>query len=301
MKRLLYLLLPLMFLTWGCSNDESDDQPIDPDYVMPDFSGKKVGLVLSGGGAKGAAEIGALKVIESHGIKIDFISGTSIGSVVGSLYAAGYTPAELEEVFVNLDADEAKNSSKIRDIIDKLLKNKGVTTFADLNIPFRCVAADAKELKEVVLSEGSVLDAVMASSAIPYVYDNVVIDNHIYVDGGFYNNLPVDVAENMGAEFTIVVDLRQEGESFFPGKYAYLVEGITLLPDVAKTTFGDAAEIVMDYCDNRPDLIKYENNVKNAGIYIHPKLSGYDALSFGADNCKAMVKAGEDAANARIK
>ena len=235
MKKLFYLLLlPLILMTAACDKeDDMDHDYEDPDYVMPDFSGKKIGLVLSGGGAKGAAQIGALKIIEQHGIKIDYISGTSIGSMLGALYAAGYKADELEEFFVNLDENDAKNSSKIREILSKLLQDKGVTTFEDLKIPFRCVVADTKELKEVVLSEGDVLDAIMASSAIPYVYDNVIIDGNRYVDGGFYNNLPVDVALDMGAEFTVVVDLRQEGESFFPKKYSFLIEALTVTPDLA--------------------------------------------------------------------
>ena len=303
MKKLFYLLLlPLILMTAACDKeDDMDHDYEDPDYVMPDFSGKKIGLVLSGGGAKGAAQIGALKIIEQHGIKIDYISGTSIGSMLGALYAAGYKADELEEFFVNLDENDAKSSSKIREILSKLLQDKGVTTFEDLKIPFRCVVADTKELKEVVLSEGDVLDAIMASSAIPYVYDNVIIDGNRYVDGGFYNNLPVDVALDMGAEFTVVVDLRQEGESFFPKKYSFLIEALTVTPDLAKQYFGEATELVTEYYESRPDAEKYDSNVQKSDIYIHPVLTQYDALSFGKGNCEDMIEIGERAASAKIK
>jgi hypothetical protein len=143
MKKLFYLLLlPLILMTAACDKeDDMDHDYEDPDYVMPDFSGKKIGLVLSGG-AKGAAQISALKINEQHGIKIDYISGTSIGSMLGALYAAGYKADELEELFVNLDENDAKNSSKIREILSKLLQDKGVTTFEDLKIPFRCVVKE---------------------------------------------------------------------------------------------------------------------------------------------------------------
>lgn len=303
MKKLFYLLLlPLMMMSTACDKeDDADYDYTDPGYVMPDYRGKKIGLVLSGGGAKGAAQIGALRVMEQNGIKVDYISGTSIGSMLGALYAAGYTSDELEDFFSNLDEEEAKSSKKVREILSKLLQDKGVTTFQDLKIPFRCVVSDAKNLKEVVLSEGNVLDAIMASSAIPYVYDNVTIDGNLYVDGGFYNNLPVDVALDMGAEFTIVVDLRQDGEGFFPKKFNFLIEAITTSPELAHSFFGDATDVVTEYYNSRPDADKYEQNVNKSDIYIHPRLTNYDALSFGKSNCKNMIEIGEKAANAKIQ
>ncbi len=290
----------LLLLVAAC-DPEKEEEPEDltEGYFNP--SGKKVGLVLSGGGAKGAAEIGALKVIERNNIKIDYISGTSIGSIMGALYSAGYTANELEEFFASLDKENAKKSFVIREVVGQLLQDKGVTTFEDLKIPFRCVAADTKELKEVVLSEGSVLESVMASSAIPYIYDNVDIDGNILVDGGFYNNLPVDVAQDMGAEYTIVIDLRQNDESFVPAMYEPLIKAALKSPDLAKQFLGNATELATDYFDNRPDLPKYEANKQNADIYIHPILTGYDALSFGATNVQKMSEIGEKAAALKLK
>lgn len=299
MKKITNLLLLLMlFLATAC---EKSDDTIEEEEEIFAPGDKKVGLVLSGGGAKGAAEIGALKVIEQKNIKIDYISGTSIGSIVGALYSAGYKAQELEDVFASLNKENAKKSSVIRQMVSDLLDAKGVSTFDDLQIPFRCVVADTKELKEVVLSEGSVLDAVMASSAIPYIYDNVTIDDNIYVDGGFYNNLPVDVVKSMGAEYTLVVDLRQEGESFVPSEYEPIIKGLLTMPDVAKITFGEATEIVTDYFNSRPDIAKYEANKLKADTYIHPNLSGFNALSFGASNIKEMSEIGQKAAELKLK
>ena len=300
MKRLTHLLLLILLLATAC-DPEKEDEPEDLTEGFFNPGDKKVGLVLSGGGAKGAAEIGALKVIEQNNIKVDYISGTSIGSIVGVLYSAGYTADELEDFFASLDKDNAKKSSVIREVVGKLLEDKGVTTFADLKIPFRCVAADTKELKEVVLSEGSVLESVMASSAIPYIYENVDIDGNILVDGGFYNNLPVDVAQDMGAEYTIVIDLRQNDESFVPAMYEPLIKAALKSPDLAKQFLGNATELATDYFDNRPDLPKYEANKQNADIYIHPILTGYDALSFGATNVQKMSEIGEKAAALKLK
>ncbi|MBO7141828.1 MAG: patatin-like phospholipase family protein [Bacteroidales bacterium] len=304
MRKITNLLLLLLLLATACDKSDDpvvEDEPENDDTEIFDPGDKKIGLALSGGGAKGAAEIGALKVIEQKGIKIDYISGTSIGSIMGALYSAGYTADELQEFFASLSKDEAKKSSVIRQMVGDLLNAKGVSTFADLTIPFRCVVADAKELKEVVLSEGSVLDAVMASSAIPYIYDNVTIDGHIYVDGGFYNNLPVDVVEAMGAEYTLVVDLRQEGESFVPSEYEPIIKDLIKVPVLAQVALGDATEIVTDYFDRRPDIEKYEANKLKADTYIHPNLKGYNALSFGASNVKEMADIGQRAAEAKLK
>lgn len=304
MRKITNLLLLLLLLATACDKSDDpvvEDEPENDDTEIFDPGDKKIGLALSGGGAKGAAEIGALKVIEQKGIKIDYISGTSIGSIMGALYSAGYTADELQEFFASLSKDEAKKSSVIRQMVGDLLNAKGVSTFADLTIPFRCVVADAKELKEVVLSEGSVLDAVMASSAIPYIYDNVTIDGHIYVDGGFYNNLPVDVVEAMGAEYTLVVDLRQEGESFVPSEYEPIIKDLIKVPVLAQAALGDATEIVTDYFDRRPDIEKYEANKLKADTYIHPNLKGYNALSFGASNVKEMADIGQRAAEAKLK
>ena len=300
MKKITHLLLLILLLATAC-DPEKEDEPEDLTEGFFNPGDKKVGLVLSGGGAKGAAEIGALKVIEQNNIKVDYISGTSIGSIVGALYSAGYTADELEDCFASLDKDNAKKSSVIREVVGKLLEDKGVTTFADLKIPFRCVAADTKELKEVVLSEGSVLESVMASSAIPYIYDNVEIDGQILVDGGFYNNLPVDVAQDMGAEYLVVIDLRQNDESFVPAMYEPLIKAALESPELAKTFLGNATELATDYFKNRPDLPKYEANKQNADIYIHPILTGYDALSFGATNVQKMSEIGEKAAALKLK
>lgn len=287
----------LMLLMATACEKTDDTQDLEEEIFNP--GDKKVGLVLSGGGAKGAAEIGALKVIEQKGIKIDYIAGTSIGAIMGALYSAGYTPDELEDMFSKISQEQGKNSLYIRTLISSLLEAKGISTFDDLKIPFRCVVADTKELKEVVLSEGSVLEAIMASSAIPYIYSNVEIDGHIYVDGGFYNNLPVDVVQNMGAEYTLVIDLRQDGESFVPAYLEPLVKE-ALKTDLGQAMLGNATELVKDYFKNRPDLPKYEANKQNADTYIHPNLAGYDALSFGADNVREMANIGQTAAEPKL-
>ena len=139
----------------------------------------------------------------------------------------------------------------------------------------------------------------MASAAIPYIYSNVEIDGHIYVDGGFYNNLPVDVVKEMGAEYTLVVDLRQNDESFVPAETEFLIKE-ALKTDLGLAMLGNAAELVKDYFKNRPDKPKYEANKQMADTYIHPNLAGYNALSFGESNIKAMVEIGKTVAESKL-
>ena len=302
MKKLQNLILLLLILTMVACNKSDDDENEQP---TPEPQSPKIGLVLSGGGAKGAAEIGALRIIEQRGINIDYIAGTSIGAIVGSMYAAGYTVDELEDFIVNLDEKDAKSSPAIKEILSGLYQKKGVSTFADLKIPFRCVASDAKTLTEVELKEGDLLASVMASAAIPVMYTSVQIGDLNLVDGGLYNNMPVDVAQNMGAEYIIAIDLQQEGESMVPSEYSALLANLINMPEEeAKTQvsllLGESTDIVFDYIKNHPETVKYDANVKAADIIIHPDLTGFGTMNFGAENCKAMIKKGEDAAEAAL-
>ena len=252
--------------------------------------------MLGGGGAKGAAEIGVLKVMEANNVKFDYIAGTSIGASVGALYAAGYTAEELEVFMASLTKEDGTDSDRIRAILSKAFEDKGVKTFADLKIPFRCVAADAKTQTEIVLYEGNLLESVMASMAIPVLYKTVEMDDMRLVDGGFLNNLPVDVAKDMGAEYTVVIDLQSEG-SMIADALSNDVATLIANPDMAKELYGeDVINFAVIYFMTHPENIKYDINTKAADFYIHPDLTGYDMLSFGKENCDAMVALGVQAA-----
>ena len=284
----------------------------------------KVGLVLGGGGAKGAAEVGVLKVIEQAGIPIDYIVGTSVGSIVGGLYAAGYTANELETLFQTqewlsllTDRNAAysnepyktqggvtyifgfpvmdRNSSgfgimrggRIEQVLDSMVSVKGCTEFESLRIPFRCVAADIRTAKEVVLSKGIVAPAIRASMAIPGIFKPVSKGDWLLVDGGLLNNLPVDVCKAMGADIVIAIDLQQEEKQPKP------LADTSLL-----TSIGDFLGLsgVIEWLTNRPDIRKHAENKKLADIYIRPDIPDYDVTSFGNKNSARMIKAGEEAA-----
>jgi NTE family protein len=212
----------------------------------------KIGLALGGGGARGAAHIGVLKVLEGLRIPIDYIAGTSMGSVVGGLYVVGYEPAALEKViagvdWVNLFVDTAPR----RDIVYRFKQNdylvppgvtlginNGVTLPAGLiagrklgfllntltlpaanihdfdkfSIPFRAVATDARTGEVVVLSKGSLPRAIRSSMAIPVVFTPVEYDGRSLIDGGTAQNLPVQTVRAMGADIVIAVDVASSSE-----------------------------------------------------------------------------------------
>lgn len=209
----------------------------------------KVGVVLSGGGAKGYAHIGALKVIEDAGIQIDYIGGTSIGAIVGGLYASGYTADELKEIMYSLDLTSMIMNEKSRrelPFFDKSYREKyilqlpfdnfklgfpnaissgqgtvdeltylfrhvhDIQDFKDLPIPFVCVATKLSNGESVTFREGFLPQVVMASGAYPTLLEPVYINGEKYIDGGVRNNYPVQEVIDMGADIIIGVDL-QEG------------------------------------------------------------------------------------------
>jgi NTE family protein len=209
----------------------------------------KVGLVLSGGGAKGLAHIGVLKTLDSLNIKVDYIAGTSMGAVVGGLYAAGYSANQLDSIFSALDVNALLQDYTPRDsksfyekrndemyaltlpftnfklglpsglskgsynynLISRLTKHVShEREFNKLPIPFLCVATDLETGSQVVLERGILAEAIIASGAIPTLYNPVEINQKILIDGGVVNNYPVEELKSRGMDFIIGVDV-QEG------------------------------------------------------------------------------------------
>lgn len=201
----------------------------------------KIGLCLSGGGAKGLAHIGLLKLIDSLGIKVDFITGTSMGSVVGGLYAAGYTGKQIDSIAHTIDWDLLLNQyvpmndiymdekdeygrylgeipikkRKIQvtgfiegqELLNTLMRlTKHVNTIVDFNklpIPYKCMAIDIVNVKPVVMDRGNLAIAMRASMSIPTVFKPVKVDDRLLVDGGLMVNFPVTQLKEMGADIII--------------------------------------------------------------------------------------------------
>lgn len=235
----------------------------------------KVGLVLGGGGAKGAAEIGALKVIEEVGIPIDYIAGTSIGSIVGGLYAMDVRSRQLDSLFVNQDWLQLFTNN-VREFLGRVTQQKH---FHELRIPFRCVAADVNANEEVVMSEGLLCDAMRASMSIPGVFKPVIQNGRMLMDGGLLNNLPVDVVKAMGADVVIAIDLQQKQhkDREFSLKDLLGIDG------------------PLNWLVERPDWKKYNANRKAVDVYIHPMLDGFGASDFNKTDIRQMIELGYEA------
>jgi NTE family protein len=186
--------------------------------MLKEPSSRKVGLALSGGGARGLAHIGVLKVLEREGVPIDYLAGTSMGGVVAALYAAGLSPGSMEEETLRMTSPR-----RLLGLIDRSLPRRGLfegqkvqtylasylgdRTFDDLRIPLTVVAVDLNTGREVYLNQGRVIDAVRATIAIPGIFTPVERDGQCLVDGGLLDNLPADAARRMGADLVIAVDV----------------------------------------------------------------------------------------------
>lgn len=184
-----------------------------------------VGLALGGGGARGLAHIGVLKVLEEAGVPVDLLAGTSMGGLLACLYAAGMTAPEMEEEALRVcsrrfllpltDASLLRRGLfKGQAVVDYLEERLGGRTFADLGRRMAVVAVDLLARSEVVLAEGPLVPAIRATIAVPGVFTPVEMDGRVLIDGGVLNNVPADVARTMGAELLIAVSLHGEADPF---------------------------------------------------------------------------------------
>ncbi|HUT58733.1 MAG TPA: patatin-like phospholipase family protein [Phycisphaerae bacterium] len=207
----------------------------------------KIGVALQGGGAKGLAHIGVLEWFEEHRIPIDYIAGTSMGGLVGGLYATGVRPAEIQQLIKTIDWDEVlrgeipyqdlsfrrkedlraypnslelglrhgiqvpgglNSGHQVTLILDRFsLPYSSLKSFDDLPIPFRCVATEMVTQKQEVFKGGSLAEALRSSMSLPAVFTPVRNDGKVYVDGGLLNNLPTNVVKQMGADIVIGIHL----------------------------------------------------------------------------------------------
>lgn len=178
---------------------------------------KKIGLALGGGAVLGAAHIGVLKAFKELDIKIDFISGTSIGAFAAAFIAFGKSYEEIEDIALKLkwidisDLSISKfgllSNGKLGRLIKKHLGDKNIE---DANIPLAIIATDASNGEKVIFDKGPLADAVMASTSIPGIFKPVAIGEQIFVDGGIVENVPIDTVRNLGAEYVIAVDLNSK-------------------------------------------------------------------------------------------
>ena len=296
---LILVLLPVLFLALPALAQER----------------KKVGVVLSGGGAKGVAHIQALKVIEEAGIPIDYIVGTSMGSIIGGLYSIGYTPQQLDSMVRKQDwmfllSDRVKRSAMSLNEREKsekyvfsfpftkspkdavsggIIKGQNLANlfteltvgyhdsvdFNKLPIPFACVSQNIVNGEQIVFHNGILATAMRASMAIPGVFTPVRKDSMILIDGGMINNYPVDVARSMGADIIIGVDVQNNLKG---------IDKLNSAPDIL-------SQII--------DLTTKNNHQSNVGLtdtYIKVNVEGYSSASFTPVAIDSLMHRGEVAA-----
>ncbi len=305
-KQLIYLVFGvLIFLTIGPPTVFGQQRPL------------KVGLALSGGGARGASHVGVLKVLEREHIPIDYIAGTSFGALVGGFYALGYSAAEIEQIFFGQDWNEIfsdaperrleplferKNAryqvnlsfrgwipdlptglwegQRLRETLNELTTKQMLAAqydFDKLPIPFRAVATNLIDGKAYIFQRGRMSEALRASIAIPMLFTPVEKDGMLLADGGLLNNLPTDIVRNMGADIVIAVDVTS------PLKDKDEIQ-----------TFLD----VMDQSISLSMRYSVEENRKLANLLLEPDLEDYNYSDF--TKMPEIMKLGEEEAEKRL-
>ncbi|MEP3837207.1 MAG: patatin-like phospholipase family protein [Algibacter sp.] len=292
-------------------------------FILASFSAKaqykelkkprpKVGLVLSGGGAKGLAHIGVLKVIDSLGIQVDYVAGTSMGSIVGALYASGYSGKQLDSIFHKIDFDKIINDDLPRSstafsernnmekyalklpfnnfkiklpsalsrghntyslFLKLLIHVNEINDFSKLPIPFFCIATNVEKGEQVVLEKGNLTQAIMASSALPSLFQPVNINDDILIDGGVVNNYPVDEIRAKGMDFIIGVDVQ---------------DGLATRDELI------SAPDVLIQVNNFRTIHDMKLKVKKTDIYIKPNIKKFNVVSF--DEGDEIINSGKIAA-----
>jgi NTE family protein len=269
----------------------------NPNMIEP-RSKTAIGLTLSGGGARGLAHIGVLKVLEEEGIPIACLSGASMGGIVAAAYAAGWKPKALAE-----ESCRMASLRQLARLIDIRPPRRGLLagghvrdflaqftppelSFSDLRLPLALKATDLQSGSEVDLTEGSVLKAVMATSAFPGVFPAVEWQGHYLVDGGVLNNLPVDLAYGLGARLTIAVDVATAFDdpprSSGTGPLEHLPP---LAHDVYQTVMLMAHAMTKIRLEERPP-----------DVLIHPRIPADVGIFTGFLRAEEIIAIGEQAA-----
>lgn len=227
-----FLLIPVVAVLFGCAAPVPDrttkpsvpaivDRSSPPDSVPVPGPARprRVALVLGGGAARGFAHVGVIKALEANGIRPDFVVGTSVGSLVGALYAAGYGGFDLQRIALTMDESSLGDwtlpdrgvfkGEYLQTFVNQAVQNRPLER---LNMPLGVVATDLRTGQAIVFRQGNAGMAVRASSSIPGVFQPVVIAGREYVDGGLASPVPVQAARSMGADFVIAVDISNQPE-----------------------------------------------------------------------------------------
>ena len=301
----LFCLLPFAFCHNAMAQQTSDS-----------LSRPKVGLVLSGGGAKGFAHIGVLKVIEEAGLPIDYIGGTSMGSIIGGLYSIGYSPKMMQQIVEEQNWDAIMSDAipqKYISIDDKMLDRHYLATFPlrnkkiqmkssiydgeminlllarftspvykirnydELSVPFLCVAADLESSDAYEMTKGNLQRSIRASMSIPFYFSPVEVDGRLLIDGGLRNNFPVPNVRQKGVDIIIGVDVQR---------------------DFHKKDELNSMSTIMDQIILMADIDAYKRAKEDVDVYIKPNLAQYGMMDF--NHYDSIIALGERAAREKL-
>lgn len=250
----------------------------------------KIGLVLGSGGAKGIAHIGVLKVLEKNNIKIDVITGTSMGALVGGLYASSLSINEIERLAVETKFKKVAGKVELRRLNESLLKNIRVKHFIESNlkkkriedfqIKFGCIATDLRNGEEIVFTKGDAVIAIHSSTTLPGIFKSIEYQNHLLVDGGLVNPLPIDLAKKLGADKIICVDVMSKFNT-----------------EKIKPNILNAALNSVNIFEKRINDFIIEK--EKPDILIVPPLNNYRAYHF--NKAEELIKIGEQEANGHLE
>jgi len=296
---------------------------------------KQTALILGSGGARGLAHIGVIKALEENGIPIDIITGTSIGALIGGLYASGMSIQEMEKIVGNVNKMMVAKVLRPKLFSPGFVDNKSVIKFIkdmvgnvkieNLNIPFAAVSTDLVTGEEIVFTKGNLADAIMASIAIPAIFQPVHLGGRYLIDGGISNPLPVSVALEMKANKTIAVNVSPNPKRFTDKIKQRKTEEITALikklPSMLSNIIKDNLQLFINVENKKKVIEKPEtvifspklmqvflqsisittNNLMtqrlrsaSPDILISPKIEIFDMLEFYKG--KEIIKCGHEAA-----
>ena len=263
----------------------------DQYVALPASRRPKIALVLGGGGARGLAHIGVLKVLNEERIPIDILTGTSVGALVGALYCAGVPITQIEtmgtsvgwndlvdvsvpsfiKLFLNSDL---LSNERIESYLEKTIGNK---RFDELKVPFACVAVDIMTGERIIMRDGNVALAARASATIPGIFNPVEYRHRYLVDGGIFDNIPVDVAHIMGADYVVAV----------------AVSG-----DFAQNTLSNVL-MVMGQALTIQGRILEEQNLEKADFVVRPHVGEISSMDLG--RTRECMDAGVEAARRDVR
>ncbi len=253
MKKINIALMALVLIITGCTKPTTPPKPKI-----------KIALALGGGAAKGFAHIGVIKILEQNGIKPVIITGTSAGSIIGSLYASGLTPIQLQQKAMDLKESQVVDltlstsgfikGEYLQNFINSSVGNRPIQ---NLKIPFGAVATNRDSGATALFRSGNTGQAVRASASVPNVFQPVKIGNGYFVDGGLTQPVPVSAARAMGATFVIAVDISAKPKSGISGIFGTLDQSINIMSQVA-----------------------LNSELKKANIVIKPNLDALSSASF---------------------